>query len=305
MCNQKTILITGGAGFIGSHVVDELIEKGLNVLVLDNYSSPNSKYENPNCKYYKLNILSPDVENIFKNNNINLVIHLAAQTSVSKSIKEPYFDAEVNILGTIKLLNLCKKYNVTDFFAASSAAVYGNPKYLPIDEKHPCNPISPYGISKLTMEKYIVQSGINHVIYRFANVYGERQSTEGEAGVIAIFNNALENNQDIIINGNGEQTRDFIYVKDIARLIKQVVYSKKRNLIVNVSTKIPNSINNVAKILTQNSKHTSKIMYKEKRKGDISYSVLDNTLLINAFNYSPKTSLNDGLKLMLTKNRLL
>ena len=175
----KKVLITGGAGFIGSHIVDKLLENNYSVVVLDNLSSgtEDNLQNSDKLKLYQVNIEKDNLKEIFVTEKPEYVIHLAAQTSVNYSISNTYFDADMNIMATIRLLDVCKKYNVKKFITASSAAVYGNPKYLPIDENHPTEPMSPYGLSKLTMEKYIQLSGDsteqswynNHELRRFTD----------------------------------------------------------------------------------------------------------------------------------------
>ena len=168
------------------------------------------------------------MDEVFEQEKPNYVIHLAAQTSVNYSISNPCIDADMNILATIKLLETCKKYNVKKFVTASSAAVYGKPQYLPIDENHPTEPISPYGLSKLTMEKYIKLSDLPYIIFRFSNAFGPRQNSSKESGVVAIFDKAMRNNEPINIYGDGSQIRDFIYVEDIANICVKVIESKKK-----------------------------------------------------------------------------
>lgn len=298
MLKNKTILVTGGAGFIGSHVVDELVNN-YEVVIADNNIKSNFKYKNSKAIYYNCNILSNDLEELFEKYKFDAVIHLAAQVSVSYSIKNPISDAEVNIIGTIKLLELCKRFRVNKFFAASSAAVYGNPESLPINENHPCSPISPYGISKLTMEKYIINSGLNYMILRFANVYGERQSVEGEAGVVAIFNNAIKNKENLYIDGDGEQTRDFIYVKDVAKVFSIALAKFNGNKIVNVSTNKPCTINSLVETMLRISNSKAKHFYRASRSGDIRHSRLDNSNLLNFLEVFTYTNLEDGLKYLI------
>ena len=185
------VIITGGFGFIGSHIVDILLKNQVEVTIIDNLST--GSFDNiPEFKksnFYQLDIVKDDIEFVFAKEKPDYCIHLAAQTSVAYSLTNAKEDAFLNILGSINILNLCKKYNIKKFITASSAAVYGVPQYLPIDELHPTKPISNYGLSKLTMEKYTELSGVPYLIFRFANVYGPRQASSKESGVVAIFNN--------------------------------------------------------------------------------------------------------------------
>lgn len=268
---KNKVLVTGGAGFIGSHIVEKLLENNYNVIIIDNLSS--GSIENiPNSdtlKFYQLNIEKDDLELVFQKEAPDYVIHLAAQTSVNFSISHPYYDANMNVMASIKLLELCKKYNIRKFITASSAAIYGNPKYLPIDENHPTEPMSQYGLSKLTMEKYIKLSGIPYIIFRFSNAYGPRQKSSKESGVVAIFNNAMKNNEPINIYGDGEQIRDFIYVEDIANICIKAINSNVENEIINFSTNKGVSLNQLFKVMKSLYNYTLNANYLPERIGDI------------------------------------
>lgn len=296
MENCKNILITGGAGFIGSHVSDLLIAKGYNVFVIDNLSSGSNSNLNKNVKFYNLDINSTDIENIFKENKIDYVFHFAAQASVSYSTKYPTEDATENILGSINVLKFSKKYNVKKFITVSTAAVYGIPEYLPVDEKHNTTCLSFYGLSKLTMEKYTELFGIDYIIFRFANVYGPRQSAHGEAGVVAIFADKMKNNEDITIHGDGEQTRDFVYVSDIADICLNAIEKDIKNEIINVSTNTAISINKLFELMADKYNYKKSPTHTEERFGDIKHSILDNQKCLNLFGAVPKTSVEEGLK---------
>ena len=292
----KNILITGGAGFIGSHAGDLFIKNGYNVIVVDNLSSGYNQNLNEKVKFYNIDINSPDIENIFKENKIDYVFHFAAQASVSSSTKNPTQDATENILGSINMLKLSKKYEVKKFIVSSTAAVYGVPEYLPVDEKHKTTCLSFYGLSKLTMEKYVELFGIDYVIFRFANVYGPRQSAHGEAGVVAIFADKMKNNEEISINGDGEQTRDFVFVTDIADACLGAVKSDVKNEIINVSTSTAISINKLFILMAEKYKYTKPPIYTPERIGDIKHSILDNKKCAKLLNCEPKTSIENGLE---------
>lgn len=294
--NGKNVLITGGAGFIGSHIVDLLIENGYCVFVVDNLSSGSESNLNKAVKFYNLDINSDKLEEVFAQNKIDYVFHLAAQPSVSGSIKNPTQDATENILGSINVLKFAKKYGVKKFVTASTAAVYGVLQYLPVDENHSTKCLSFYGISKLTMEKYIELFGIDYIIFRLANVYGPRQNAHGEAGVVAIFADKMKNNENITIDGDGEQTRDFVYVADIARAFLQAIESDVKNEIINVSTNTSISINKLFEVMSGNYNYNKKPQYGEERQGDIKHSVLDNKKCAKFFGFIPKTPIEKGLK---------
>lgn len=295
MEDDKNVLITGGAGFIGSHVCDLLIENGYNVFVVDNLSSGSDFNLNKNAKFYNLDINSNKLETVFKENKIDYVFHFAAQASVSVSTKNPLLDAKENIMGSINLLTLCKKYNIKKFITSSTAAVYGIPEYLPVDETHNTTCLSFYGISKLTMEKYIELFGIDYIIFRFANVYGPRQSAHGEAGVVAIFADKMGNNEEITIHGDGTQTRDFVYVTDIAQVCLEAIKSAVKNEIINVSTNKAISINKLFELMAQKYNYQKTAKYVDERPGDIKHSVLDNKKCTKLLGFSPKTSIQKGL----------
>ena len=297
---KNKVLITGGAGFIGSHIVEKLLGNNYDVIIIDNLSS--GSIENiPNSdtlKFYQLNIEKDDLELVFQKETPDYVIHLAAQTSVNFSISHPYYDANMNVMASIKLLELCKKYNIRKFITASSAAIYGNPKYLPIDENHPTEPMSQYGLSKLTMEKYIKLSGIPYIIFRFSNAYGPRQKSSKESGVVAIFNNAMKNNEPINIYGDGEQIRDFIYVEDIANICIKAINSNVENEIINFSTNKGVSLNQLFKVMKSLYNYTLNANYLPERIGDIKNSILSNDKAYNLLKFTNYTKLEKGLEIL-------
>ena len=292
------ILVTGGAGFIGSNIVDGLIKKGYKTFVIDNLSSGKRNFVHPEAEFFQLDIMDHDLDSIFKEVKPNVVIHLAAQIDVQKSMDHPLLDSEINILGTLKILDLCKKYN-SKLVYSSSAAVYGNPIYLPVDEKHPINPLSNYGVSKYTPEMYIKLYSqlynLDFTILRYANVYGIRQEANGEGGVVSIFIQKMLNNTCPIIYGDGEQTRDFIYVEDVvsANLASLTLGSRG---IYNISSNSQTSINelvNEINILLNSNLHSQK---KENRQGDIIHSRLNNQLALNDLGWKPTHTLREGLR---------
>lgn len=289
------ILITGGAGFIGSHVCDLLIKNGYNVIIVDNLSSGFNSNLNKNAKFYNLDITSGNLENVFKENKIDYVFHFAAQASVNFSTNNPTEDATENILGSINVLKFSKKYGIKKFITISTAAVYGLPEYLPVDEKHPVTCLSFYGLSKLTMEKYTQLFGLDYIIFRFANVYGPRQSAHGEAGVVAIFADKMKNYEEITINGDGEQTRDFVYVEDIAKICIAAIQSDVKNEIINVSTAQAISINRLFSVMSTKYNYKKAPIHGEERVGDIKHSILDNKKCKTLFGFVPQTSVEDGL----------
>ena len=288
---MNKILVTGGAGFIGSHIVDKLIEK-FEVCIIDNLSSGKLENINKKARYYQRDITDESIENIFKIEKPDIVIHLAAQISVSSAQSNPIHDAKTNILGTLNLLILSKKYCVSKFIAASSAAIYGNIKSPILEECYPA-PFSNYGISKLTTENYIINSKLNYLILRFSNVYGERQNTDGEAGVVTIFEELMKADKPVHIHGNGEQIRDFIYVKDLASIVQLLIENNISNEIINISTGTGLSINNLYKALSKKYHYNTHPIYDIAREGDIKISILNNEKLMRYFPSFKFTNIED------------
>ncbi|OBZ07839.1 UDP-glucose 4-epimerase [Bacillus sp. FJAT-27264] len=290
-------LVTGGCGFIGSHIVDELIQKGHEVLVIDNLSTGSKKNLNESALFYELDFMSIEAEKAILEFGPEIVFHHAAQVSVQKSMDNPLNDANINILGTIKLLEYCSNAGVRKLVYPSSAAIYGNPEQLPISEDHKIAPVSFYGISKYTPEQYIRAFCSNHslsfTILRYANVYGERQDAKGEGGVVSIFLDRLLNKGIPVIYGDGEQTRDFIYVKDIVSANLFVIDSGD-NEVFNVSTGKGVTLNKLLDLMNQGLNNSTFPMYDEFREGDILASYLDNSKL-KKMGWSPKFDIENGL----------
>lgn len=292
------VLVTGGAGFIGSHVVEKLISKNHSVCVIDDLST--GKQENlpqhGKLKFFERNIVEDSLNEIFEKEKPDFVIHLAAQVSVGNSIANPYDDAWTNILGSINLLKLSKIYNVKKFVAASSAAVYGIPKYFPIDENHPTEPISPYGLSKITMERYIKLSGVPYIIFRFSNAYGVRQYLSKESGVISIFDKVMRNSEQINIFGDGAQIRDFVYVGDIAEIFEIAVMSGISDEILNFSTNKGTTINELFLMMRKVYEYKKSPIFLPEREREIRDSILSNEKVVKLLNYDKFKTLSEGLK---------
>ncbi|APQ72044.1 GDP-mannose 4,6-dehydratase [Clostridium botulinum] len=293
------ILVSGGAGFIGSNLVDKLINLGHNVCIIDNLSTGNINNVNKKAQLYINDILDPNVSKIFEKEKFDIVYHLAAQIDVQKSITNPIFDSNVNVCGTINIINNCVKYNVKKIVYSSSAAVYGHPQYLPIDEGHGIRPISYYGLSKYTAEEYIrLFSNLNNLdftILRYANVYGIRQDPKGEGGVISIFMNSLFKKQPLYIFGDGSALRDYIFVEDIvdANIAALSSGSKER---FNIGTGVYTSVKELAENMIDIIGLKCNIEYASARKGDIANSYFNISKAKNKLNWTPKFSLKDGLK---------
>jgi len=293
------VLVTGGAGFIGSNIVDALVEKGHEVIVVDNLSSGKKENLNDEADFYQLDIREKELEKVFKENEITHVIHHAAQIDVQHSIKDPLSDAQNNILGTINLLECCRDYKVKKIIYASSAAVYGEPDYLPVDEEHPIKAMSPYGISKHTPEHYIKMYSelydLKYTIFRYANVYGPRQDPKGEGGVVSIFVDQMLAEKRPMIFGDGEQTRDFIYVSDLVKA-NLMALDRGDNVLVNISTESRDSVNDLVEYLNQILPYDLDPVYKEARQGDIRHSSLAKEKAEELLGWTPDYDFKAGLE---------
>jgi UDP-glucose 4-epimerase len=295
------VLVTGGAGFIGSHLVDRLVQEGNQVIVIDNLSTGKRKQVNKKAQLYKMDIRSKRIERVFRKERPLIVVHLAAQMNVRLSTEDPVFDAEVNILGTLNLLEHAVKHGVRKVsFASSGGAVYGEQEVFPAAESHRTDPLSPYGISKLAGEKYLAYytntTGLRHVVLRFGNVYGPRQEPEGEAGVVAIFSKLMLDGGQPIINGTGKQTRDFVYVDDVVDAI-MVTLGEDIQGTFNVGTGQEATVNECYGIIKELTNSSCKDLYGAAKKGEQFRSVLDVMKLREKFDWDPQVSFPEGLKM--------
>ncbi len=304
---MKKVLITGGAGFIGSHVADRFLLNNYEVIAADNLVTGNiDNINGKNIKFFNIDIRDKEkLEEVFNSEKPDYVIHLAAQVSVSSSVEDVLYDAEENITALINILELCRKYSTEKIVFSSTAAVYGVPEEVPSKETNKTAPLSPYGLSKLTGEEYIKMYcklfGVNYVILRYANVYGPRQSAHGEAGVVSIFNDKIKVNGDIFIEGDGLQTRDFVYVKDVSGANYICATEDVKNETFNVSTNTDISILELFNTMKKYSGYEKEAFHKEARKGDIRNSRLDNSKLLGNTSWKPEYTLDQGLKEYLGK----
>ena len=294
------VLVTGGAGFIGSHLVDRLVQEGHEVIIVDNLSTGKRRNLNRGARFYKLDIQSWRLERVFRNERPHVVMHLAAQMDVRKSVDDPMFDAQVNILGTLNILQQAVKHGVRKVvFSSSGGAIYGEQDLYPAPETHPTKPLSPYGLSKLCGEQYLSYfqrvGGLQVVNLRYANVYGPRQDPEGEAGVVAIFIQKLLNNEQAVINGNGRQTRDFVFVEDVVEANLAMMGSDSEGT-YNVGTGVETSINDVFRLLVQHTGSMCKEVHGPAKKGEQARSVIDSLKLRHEMSWEPRMNLSDGLK---------
>lgn len=294
------ILVTGGAGFIGSHIVDLLIKKNHDVVVVDDLSAGSIINVNNKARFYKIDILSNELEKIFEKENFDAVIHQAAKVNVRKSLDESFSYMRNNILGTINLLECCKKFRIKKIVYAASSSRYGNPYYLPCDEKHPIDLTSPYALSKYTAENciklYSRLYGIKYAILVYSNVYGPRQNYSEASGVISIFINKLLNNTSPFIFGDGEQTRDFTYIEDVALAnYFALISNNAENKVFNVCFGEEISINNLFYKIRKSLLLDIQPIYKPKIKGEIEKIFLSNKLIERELNFRPIVNIDEGL----------
>ncbi len=267
------VLVTGGAGFIGSHVVDLYLEHGYQVVVVDDLSTGRERNLNPEAIFYKLDIRDAELARVFERERPDIVNHHAAQIDVRLSVADPLFDADVNVRGSLNLLENARKYGVQKFiYSSTGGAVYGEPAYLPCDEDHPIAPICPYGASKYIFEQYLYMYHVNYeldyTVLRYPNVYGPRQDPHGEAGVVAIFIGRMLSNQEVIINGDGRQERDFVYVKDCARGNLLATTSGISSGVYNLASERGTTINEIAQILMQLTGYTQEPVHGPAKLGE-------------------------------------
>ena len=294
------MLVTGGAGFIGSHLVDRLVKEGHRVAVIDNLSTGQKKFINPRAKFYKLDLAKANLKGVFAKEKPEVVFHLASQKSVPFSLAHPLEDATNNIWGSLKLLENCLKFKVKKFiFTSTGGAIYGPAKEIPSKETTLERPLSPYGLSKLTVDNYLKNfyqavKKLNGVSLRLSNVYGPRQDPQGEAGVIAIFINNLIKNKPCYIDGSGLQTRDFIYVEYVVGACLKAI--KNGSGIYNVGTGKETSVKYlyhlIAGLISE-----KKPLFREPRQGDVFRSVLKIAKAKKELKWQPKIDLLRGLKL--------
>ncbi len=295
------ILITGGAGFIGSHIADKLINNGYEVVIVDDLSSGREENVNKKTKFYKIDIQSPELESIFEKERPDYVSHQAAQKDVRVSVLDPIYDARINILGTLNLLQNCIKYNVKKVvFASTGGAIYGEQDMFPAPETHPTRPISPYGVAKLVAEHYLYYYkaiyGLDYVALRYANVYGPRQDPHGEAGVVAIFIQKILNGENPIINGDGKQTRDFVYIEDVAMANILAIRNNSDENIFNIGTEVETTVNQIFRCLKNFIDPSIEEKHGPAKKGEQLRSVIKYARAREILQWEPATSLEDGLR---------
>jgi UDP-glucose 4-epimerase len=298
---MSKILVTGGAGFIGSHVVDLFISKGYEVVILDDLSTGRASNLNPQAKFYKMDIRNPEIREIFAAERPDYISHHAAQMDVRRSVAQPLFDADVNVLGSINLIECAKDFEVKHFvYISTGGAVYGEPERLPCDELHPINPICQYGASKHTVEHYLYMYhynyGMNYTVLRYPNVYGPRQDPHGEAGVVAIFTGKMLAGEQVTINGDGEQTRDFVFVGDCAYANYLAVTVDHKPGIYNIGWGRPTSVNDIFFTLAKVTGYPHQPQYGPAKLGETRHIYLDAAKANNELGWSPTLTLKEGLE---------
>jgi len=295
------ILVTGGAGFIGSHVVDLFLAKGYEVVVVDDLSTGNPSNLNPGAKFYQMDIRSPEVRDVFAAERPDYVSHHAAQAEVRRSVAQPAFDASVNILGSINLIECAREFEVKHFvYISSGGAAYGEPERLPCSEEHPVNPICPYGASKHTVEHYLymyyANYGLKYTVLRYPNVFGPRQNPNGEAGVVAIFAGKMLAGEPPLINGDGEQTRDFVFVGDCAYANYLAVTVDHQPGIYNLGWGRPTSINEISIALAKATGYSRPVQHGPAKLGETLHIYLDASKAARELGWTPSLTLEEGLE---------
>ncbi len=293
------VLVTGGAGFIGSHIVDLFVAEGHRVVVVDNLVTGSARNLNPAAGWYEMDILSRDLERVFRAERPEVVLHQAAQPAVKPSTDDPRYDAWVNVMGLINVLESCTEAGVRKIVFASSGATYGNPDYLPIDEQHPQRPESPYGITKLIAEHYLkyyaLDRNLQFTALRYGNVYGPRQDSHGEAGVVAIFARQLLTGETPIIHWDGEQVRDYIYVGDVARANLQAA-TRGDGQCICVGTGVGTSVNQLYRAICDVTGAWVPPKRAPRRPGDLRAAYFDVRRARAELDWQPAVSLHEGLQ---------
>ncbi len=297
---KEKILVTGGAGFIGSHVADHFIQSGHPVVIVDNLSSGRRENINPQAAFYQVDIGSPEMRSIFEHERPQVISHHAAQIDVRHSVSNPIFDATTNILGSIHLAQLAVEFKVRKFIHISSGgAAYGEPAYLPCDEKHPVQPLSPYGASKYAFELYPYifkhNFGLDYTILRYANVYGPRQDPHGEAGVVAIFTSRMLRQEPVTIFGSGEQVRDFVFVSDCGRA-NLLALEQGSGKAYNIGCGVGTTINQIFDHLRSITTYPLPANYGPAKPGETFRIYLDADLASQELGWTPQLDLEAGLR---------
>jgi UDP-glucose 4-epimerase len=294
------ILVTGGAGFIGSHVVDAFVAKGHDVAVVDNLATGSAGWVNSAARLHVVDLRSTRLADVFATERPEVVTHLAAQAAVSRSVVDPAFDASVNVMGGLNLLECCRRAGVRQLiYSSSGGAGYGDTDVIPTPEEHASLPASPYGITKVAMEQYAAAwkaiHGIQAVSLRYANVYGPRQNPQGEAGVVAIFCHRLLTGQPPVVNGDGEQTRDYVYVEDVAAANVRALERPEVDGGINIGTGVETTVNEIYDRLRRVAGARVDAAHGPARPGEQRRSCLAPGRAARLLGWAPAVSLDEGL----------
>jgi UDP-glucose 4-epimerase len=294
------ILVTGGAGFIGSHIADAYIKAGHEVVIIDNLSFGKKENINLKAKFYEMNICDEGIAKVFEDEKFDVINHHAAQMNIRMSVDDPAFDATTNIVGSLNLYEAARKTGVKKvIFASTGGAVYGDQDYFPADEKHPQRPCSPYGIAKLANEKYLFYYasvyGLKTVVFRYTNVYGPRQNPLGEAGVVAIFADKMLSGDQPIINGDGKNTRDYVFIQDLVRA-NVLALGDKAEGTYNVCTNSERDVNEIFHTLKEILKSDFDESHGLEKKGEQRRSVCTYEKIQNTLGWQPEVGFMDGMK---------
>ena len=294
------IMVTGGAGFIGSHVTDMMIEAGYEVIVVDDLSTGRRSNLNPHATFYEVDIRSTEMERVFAQEKPEVICHHAAQMDVRRSMDDPLFDADINIIGSIKLAQLAIRHGTRKFIHISSGgAAYGEPEYLPCDEDHPIKPLCHYGASKYTFELYLhvfnANYNLDYSVIRYPNVYGPRQDPHGEAGVVAIFTGRMLRGEELTINGSGEQVRDYVYVTDCARC-NLMLLEQGSGHVYNLGYGIGTTVNEIFEQLKNITGYTKQALYGPAKVGETFKIYLNAGRAERELGWRPVIPLEEGLK---------
>ncbi|MDP2659418.1 MAG: NAD-dependent epimerase/dehydratase family protein [Dehalococcoidia bacterium] len=294
------VLVTGGAGFIGSHVADGLIEHGHQVVVVDNLSTGSRENLNPKATFHEVDIRSPELAGVFEKERPDVVDHHAAQMSVKVSVQNPREDADINVLGGLNVIECSKDYGVKKIvYASTGGAMYGEPQYLPCDVNHPINPLSQYGVTKHNFENYLFTYrhlyGLNYTVLRYPNVYGPRQDPYGEAGVVAIFTGQMLEGKQTMINGSGEQERDFVYVADVAEA-NLLALDKGDNDVFNIGWGHGTSVNQIFQALAEITGYGQDAEHGPALPGEVFKICLDAGKANRELGWAPRTPFEEGLR---------
>jgi UDP-glucose 4-epimerase len=295
------ILVTGGAGFIGSHVVEQFIGRGFEVVILDDLSTGRASNLNPAARFYQMDIRDPKIREVFEAEKPDFISHHAAQMDVRRSVAQPLFDADVNILGSINVIECAREFGVKRFvYISTGGAVYGEPERVPCEETDPINPICQYGASKHTVEHYLfmyhVNYGLKYTVLRYPNVFGPRQDPHGEAGVVAIFTGKMMAGEPVTIYGDGTQTRDFVYVSDCALANYLAVSVDHQPGIYNLGWGQPTSVNDIFSTLAKVTDYPLPAQYGPAKVGETKHIYLNAEKAKRELGWSATVNLEDGLR---------